>query len=373
MAVQTNRDGGNSANQTTGGPIRYLMLPVFSQSESDLTACFVQDMAALLDTFSEKDTAGKQSFQQMLSSDREAFSRASIQVLAKATVAAGARYVVHLLRKQNLLLEALADPRGSMEDAVAAARVIPQIGTPLDSDLENLLSATLSQSRSAVQAARVLRLLNLLEAASPQPRFYLFHNDLMNYPNSIVRSRAAFLSASSSKSVALVGRLMLDDDPRVQASAVEALWTFEAADARPLLLTACCSRTARVAANSVVGLHRIGDVSGLGLLFEMAREVDPERRASAAWAMGETGDPRFLPFLSAWFPRSSGNERTSVLQALGRIRRHVKSLEEAGAIETRVWSATMAGKSRHLVLSLRSPDQADPIRDLGRRNAGGGL
>jgi hypothetical protein len=337
------------------------MLPVFSQSEADLTACFVQDMAVLLDTFSEKDTSGKQSLQQMLSSDQEAFSRASIRVLANATVSAGARYVVHLLRKHNLLLEALADPRGSMEDAVAAARVIPRIGSPLDSDLENLLSATLSRPRSAAQAARVLRLLNLLEAASPQPRFYLFHNDLMDYPDSTIRSRSAFLSASTSKSVALVGRLMLDDDPRVQANAVEALWTFEAADARPLLLTACRSRTARVAANSVVGLYRIGDVSGLRLLFEMARQEDPDRRTSAAWAMGETGDPRFLPFLAAWFSRSSGNERTCVLQALGRIRRHVKSLAEV--IETRVWLATMVGDSRHLVLSLRSPDQAN-LSDL---------
>jgi hypothetical protein len=50
------------------------MLPVLSQSESDLTACFVQDIADLPDTFSEKETAGKQSLQQMLSSDQEAFS-----------------------------------------------------------------------------------------------------------------------------------------------------------------------------------------------------------------------------------------------------------------------------------------------------------
>jgi hypothetical protein len=35
------------------------MLPVLSQGEGDLTACFAQDIAALLDCFSEKETSGK--------------------------------------------------------------------------------------------------------------------------------------------------------------------------------------------------------------------------------------------------------------------------------------------------------------------------
>jgi len=146
------------------------MLPVLSQSEADLTTCFQQDIAALLDSFSEKDTSSKQSLQQMLGSDQAAFSRASIRVLATATGSAGARYVLHLLRKHNLLMEALADPRGSRrEDAVAAARMIPQIGAPLDADLERVLSAALSLPPSVANAARVVRLLDVLEAASPQP------------------------------------------------------------------------------------------------------------------------------------------------------------------------------------------------------------
>src|ERR1035437_7033746 len=115
----------------------------------------------------------------MLSSDQEAFSRASSRVLATATGSAGARYVLHLLRQHNLPMEALADPRGSRrEDAVAAARMIPQI----DADLERVLSAALSLAPSVANAARVLRLIEALEAA--QPRFYLFQSELMSYPRS---------------------------------------------------------------------------------------------------------------------------------------------------------------------------------------------
>ncbi len=336
------------------------MLPVLSQSEADLTACFQQDIAALLGSFSEKDTSSKQSLQQMLSSDREAFSRASIRVLATATGAAGARYVLHLLRKHNLLMEALADPRGSRrEDAVAAARVISQIGAPIDADLERELSAALSLPPGLGSAARVSRLLEVLEAASAQPRFYLFQSELMSYPDSAVRSKSAFLIASSSKSVALVGRLLLDDDVRVQANAVEALWTFDADEAHSLLTTAARSKTPRVAANAAVGLYRIGDLSSLRLLFNMANRENPASRTSAAWAMGETGDPRFLPFLTAWFPRSTGEERVNLLQALGRIRRREKSLADAGSIDVRVWSASVKGGKRSLALTLRSEDKPD--------------
>jgi HEAT repeat protein len=336
------------------------MLPVLSQSEADLTACYVQDIAALLDSFSEKDTSSKQSLQQMLSSDQAAFSRASIRVLAHANGSAGSRYVLHLLRKHNLLVEALADPIGSKrEDAIAAARVISQIGAPIDADLERVLSATLSLPPVPANAARVLRLLDVLDVASAQPRFYLFQKELMDYPDTNVRGRATLLIACSSKSAALVGRMLLDEDVQVQANAVEALWSFDSAEAHPLLVNAARSKPPRVAGNAAVGLYRMGDLSSFGLMFGMAQQDDPVRRAIAAWAMGETGDPRFLPFLSAWFLRSSGDERVNILQALGRIRRREKLLAEAGAIEIRTWDATMNGSSRHLVLSLWSSSKAD--------------
>jgi HEAT repeats len=334
------------------------MLPVSSQSEAELTACFAQDIAGLVESFSEDATASKRSLDQMLSSDEGAFSRASIRVLARGIGSAGSRYVAHLLRKSNLLLPALEDPFASRsEEAGAAARVISQLGAPIETDLEGALAATLGEPSSAANAFRVVRLLQLLEAASTHPRFYLFQLELLSYPDSGVRSKSALLICRSSRSAALVGRMMLDEDPRVQANAVEALWTFDPAEAGPLLRIAARSKTPRVAANAVVGLYRIGDLSSIGLLFSMAQGADPNHRVSGAWAMGETGDPRFLPFLTAWFPNSSGNERVNVIQALSRIRRREKSLAETGTIEIRSWDAKISGSDRRLVLSLWAVDQ----------------
>jgi hypothetical protein len=78
------------------------MALVLSLTEGDLTACFEQDIVALLESFSEKETSGKQSLQQMLFSDQGAFSRASIRALARTTGSPGSRYVLHLLRRENL-------------------------------------------------------------------------------------------------------------------------------------------------------------------------------------------------------------------------------------------------------------------------------
>jgi len=334
------------------------MLQVFSQSDAELTVCFAQDIAALAESFSDNTAACKQSLDQMVSSDPGVFSRASIRVLGRATHPAGSRYVLHLLRKHNLLLPALTDPIGTRsEDAVAATRVISRIGTPIDAEIEGVLSATLGQRSSSETVSRVVRLLDMLEVASPHPRFYLFQMELLSHPDSLVRSKSALLICRSSKNAALVGRLMLNEDPRVQANAVEALWAFDPAEASPLLLIAARSKTPRVAANAAVGLHRIGDLLSIKLLFDMGQGIDPNRRTSGVWAMGETGDPRFLPFLTARFSGSTGNEKVNVIQALGRIRRREKSLTEAAPIEIRNCDAKVDGADRRLVLSLWSSDE----------------
>ena len=51
---------------------------------------------------------------------------------------------------------------------------------------ERALSGTLSQPKTAALTARVLRLLDVLEVASAQPRLYLFQAELMAHP--MVRS-----------------------------------------------------------------------------------------------------------------------------------------------------------------------------------------
>ena len=92
--------------------------------------------------------------------------------------------------------------------------------------------------------------------------------------------------------------------------------------ARSLLIVAAKSRNNRVAANALVGLYHHGDRSVLPGLLEMAQHPEHSFRLSAIWAMGKTGDPHFVPFLTHLFKESDGKERLAVTRPLAQIRRH---------------------------------------------------
>jgi hypothetical protein len=187
-----------------------------------------------------------------------------------------------------------------------------------------------------------------------------FQLELMAYPDQIVRSKAALLIGCSTRNVAWIGRRFLDRDARVQASAVEALWAVDAAEARPLLTTASKSKNNRVAANAALGLYRISDLKAISMLLDMARQEDPNFRMSALWAIGETQDPRFLPFLAEQFKTSQGKMRLAVTRALASIRRREKAIAKAGTIRIRV-SQARAGRDggRSIAFTLRATGTGD--------------
>jgi len=332
-----------------------------TRTNADLISCVAEDIAAILATFSETDMTAKQGLQEMFNSDPASFTRASVSVLATLTSEAAARYLVQLLSKQRLLLEELVNPeRLKTEAAAAAAQALTRLGSPIEKELERALDAALRQPQSAMVIGRIARILDLLAAISAPRTCLLFQAELMAHGSSAVRSRAAMLIARSGKNSAFVARLMLDPDPEVQAAVVEALWNLGAAEARPLLLAAVRSRNSRVAANAVLGLYRLGDVASIGLMLEMARQTDSGFLETAIWAMGEAGDPRFLPFLMDRFQRSAGPERMAVLRSLGCIRRKEREQDKADPIEIRISEAVVrADGTRRLAITLRSPGNQD--------------
>jgi hypothetical protein len=331
--------------------------------EVGLEESYAQDINQLLETFSEKDTIGKQSLSQLFVSDPRAFGSSAIKVLAKSQPSPGIRFLVQLLMKGRLLPSSLLDPRiAEVPEAVAALQAVALNGTKLQPMLELALSKALQDSPGPESRERILRLLDLL-AAIVSPNFWnSFQLELMAHSDRIVRSKATLLIGRSGRNVAWIGRRLLDHDGRVQASAVEALWTADAEEARPLLLTASKSKHNRVAANAALGLYRHGESKSVRTLLDMAGHADPAFRISAVWAIAETQDPRFLPFLTEMFKSSQGKLRLAVTRALGSIRRREKANAEAGAIQFQVSQASIAQDgSRRLVFGLSS----QPSRHLG--------
>ena len=128
--------------------------------------------------------------------------------------------------------------------------------------------------------------------------------------------------------MAWIARRLLDRDPRVQASAVEALWGLDAEETKPHFLSALKSKNNRVAANAALGLYLCGDATAMRLLLDMLRHTDPMFRLSALWAIGETQDERFLPVLTDHYKHAEGKLRLATVGAMSRIRRREKTAHE---------------------------------------------
>jgi hypothetical protein len=177
----------------------------------------------------------------------------------------------------------------------------------------------------------------------------------MAHPDKGVRSKAALLIGRGLKNPAWISRRLMDKDGRVQANAVEALWAMDAAESRPVLLAALGSPNNRVVANAALGLHRLSDLKSVRVLLDLAQNSNPLFRASALWAIAETEDPRFIPFLQEQFKSSEGKLKLAVTRALSRIRRREKANSEKGTLQISVSKASVrADGSRNLELSLSS-------------------
>jgi HEAT repeat protein len=329
--------------------------------EAGLGDTLTQGISTLLESFSGDVASARQGLSQMLATDPRGFGSAALQALAIAEPSAGTRYLVQLLAKEKLLPAGLLDSNAlTLEEAVAILQAVTSSGTNLQPLLELALNRVLVDQPNPENTAKILRLLGLLASIAAASSWNAFQLELMAYPDRFVRSRAALLIGRSTKNVAWIGRRFLDRDPRVQASAVEALWAVDAAEARPLLLTASKSQHNRVAANAALGLYRIAELKAIPLLLDMARQADESFQISAYWALGETKDPRFVPFLMDQFKTSQGRIRLAVTRALACIRRQEKTIGQAGEIRIRVSQAYAGGDgARSIALVLASTRPLD--------------
>ena len=112
------------------------------------------------------------------------------------------------------------------------------------------------------------------------------------------------------------GRLS-ESDPRVRANAVESLWGVETPEARTLLNFAASDANNRVVGNALLGLYYLGDSSVLAEVIKLAGHESALFRATAAWMMGETGDPRFTDALRRMITESDPAVRKRAFAALG--------------------------------------------------------
>jgi HEAT repeats len=129
------------------------------------------------------------------------------------------------------------------------------------------------------------------------------------------------MTGSAGRSVEWARNRLTDIDPRARANAVEALWGHDTAYVRDLLRSAARDSNNRVAGNALFALYSFGESSTMQDLLKMASSKVPRRRASAAWAIGQTGDRRFADALGLLTGDANATVRKRAFSALERVRK----------------------------------------------------
>jgi len=241
------------------------------------------------------------------------------------------------------------------------ARAAIAEGQPVDVRLGDLLSEELAAGGSS---APLIHLLGIIDALDCGQHILKARSSLLAHPDPRVRSKATLVLGRASRNVDWILRRLLEGDARVQANAVESVWGIDTVEIRKVFETAAKSPHNRVAVNGLVGLYRQGAVTSIARLLAAAEHASEAFRISARWAMGETGDPRFLPYLNSVFRTDPPRCRATVIRALARIRRSLGLYEQAGLLRAEVLSAVIedAGTRRiELALPPGGQQQCGPL------------
>lgn len=153
-----------------------------------------------------------------------------------------------------------------------------------------------------------------------------------------------------------------DPDARVRANAVESLWGRADAEAVEIFRRKLEDAHQRVAANAAVGLYLAGESEAVKALWRMATEGDAARKAAAVWAMGRTGDARFLPVLARM--RQMQPAPVLVMRNLAAAKERILHVEEAPREPLSVEAAAVAGRGDLQVDVRVSREDGTPVQEL---------
>ena len=262
-------------------------------------------------------------------------------------------------------LEPLCDPeRLSLDEEIRITRALMQIDPLLDTKLARRLSGSAKPGAGGLDGAKAERTLELLAAASEKRRVLPMLVQLMRHPNSRLRSKAALLVGRASQNVQTREQMKAEADPRVRANTIEALWGMDTPAARTALWEATLDPNNRVVGNALLGLYRLGDLTTIRLMLEMAQHPHPLFRSTAAWVMGETGDPRFLPALARMVREPDRKARHSAFRAISRLKTAVERAAADPRLQVEICQLKDLGEGKRLLTALISGADGAELRDL---------
>jgi HEAT repeat protein len=279
-------------------------------------------LAALVRGFAPPTAEYRKLIRKMLEQDRDSFHAAAVEILKTPGDSKGYHYLISLLAGRDMLLEALSDPALTLDQAVAAARGASLVYSMMDVDMARRLAGD-GFSPSQVAPDRAKRMMYILSEISKGTRALGALRSMVRHPDPFLRSKAVLMIGRGERNSGWAQHRLAEADPRVRANAVETLWGRHTEEARAVLQAATSDPHNRVVGNALLGLYRMGDLSAISGLFQMAGGEPELFRTSGAWAMGETADPRFAEVLGRMLGDPSDAVRKRAFESLRRIKKAV--------------------------------------------------
>jgi hypothetical protein len=200
----------------------------------------------------------------------------------------------------------------------------------------------------ALSGARAIRALDILDRQSRGRRLLPILGHLPSAEDNKVAAKATLFVGSRVQSPEWVSRLLSRPDQRIRANAVESLWGVNMPSAIDLLEQCVEDKNNRVMGNALVGLHVVGHRSIDSELQSLSRNPSPDRRSTAAWAMGKVADGQWSAELTRLVKDEHPMVRGTALRSLLSLRRTEDSDPEAAAAEM----AAAAPKVKQAVVEL---------------------
>lgn len=304
-----------------------------------------EDVLSVLRSFSTNAVAARKKLAELYRQNTARFYYLCLPALRGNVESPEGQFIVAFLLGNNLLERAILDRHlVTPEQAGAILRVAKRIDPGFESQLIRMLTDTSQNSYT------LTRLLEIVALGSKSNRLIPFLSQMMRHPDPFIQSKAALLMGKLNHNVDWVRQRLEDAGPRVQANAVESLWGETSEDTLKLFRDASENPDHRVAGNALIGMYLAGDPDSLTKIVDMAGHPSALFQATAIWAMGFTGDSRFLPFLANAMGKCGKPLRSRIFDSIQKIRNRGEQIGSFGSLSVYVASA------------LRFPDGRRKVR-----------
>ena len=285
----------------------------------EMTGAFLEDAVA---TFAGNPAGATNAIRQLQASDPSGFVLAAVRMLAaKTEKSPGLQYVAGLVFAGNLLLDPLVDEDAlPIDAAISLARNLSMAEPVLDARLMRKVILQAHGNIASIPASAALRLLRLVSEISDCSRLSSYLIQLLRHPSAEVRSKAALLLGRANLNLTRVKSFLDSDDARLRANAIESLWGYRSSQVEELLREASKDSSGRASMNALMDLCRRKDCGACSHVCSLASSPESAKRAAAAWAMGEIGDPEFAHILEKLAEDPDSGVRAMAAKSRPRLR-----------------------------------------------------